>query len=72
VSSHAFGERTMPSLRYAAMLRASQRWCGRKITNFERTVLAAIREKLDTAEFRKRDQPAVQSVPSRILRKAGP
>jgi putative transposase len=70
VLPHAFGERPLLKLMFAATLRASERWRGLKLTNFERAQLAAIRAELD-AEFKKRHKPAVRSTPSRISSKTG-
>jgi transposase-like protein len=70
VLPHAFGERPLLKLMFAATLRASERWRGLKVTNFERGQLAAIREELN-AEFKKRHKPATRSARSRISSKTG-
>lgn len=48
---------------YAAVIRASAKWRGIKITAFDRQQLEAIRKELDEA-FRQRNQPAVEIVTS--------
>jgi len=70
VLPHAFGERPLLKLMFAATLRASARWRGLKITNFERAQLATIHQELD-GEFKKRHKPAARSTPSRISSKMG-
>jgi hypothetical protein len=47
VIPHAFGERAILKLMYAALIRA-QRWRGISITAFERRQLKAIRDALDS------------------------
>ncbi len=44
---HAFGERAVLKLMYAALIRAAERWRGIKITEFERRQLKAIRDGVD-------------------------
>jgi transposase-like protein len=63
VIPHAFGERAVLKLMYAALIRAAERWRGIKLSEFERRQLKAIRDELDT-EFTARTAPAV--VPSVI------
>jgi putative transposase len=46
---HAFGERPMLKLMYAAMIRAADRWRGIMVGEFEQRQLRAIREELDRA-----------------------
>jgi transposase-like protein len=49
VIPHAFGERAVLKLMYAAMIRAAERWRGIRMTEFERRQLKAIKEELDRA-----------------------
>lgn len=44
---HAFGERAVLKLMYAALIRAAERWRGLRVTEFERRQLHAIRAELD-------------------------
>ncbi|MBV8571569.1 MAG: IS256 family transposase [Acidobacteriaceae bacterium] len=61
---HAFGERAILKLMYAALIRAAERWHGLKITEFERRQLKAIRDELDNA-FEARTAPVTKnSVPA--------
>jgi transposase-like protein len=47
VIPHAFGERAVLKLMYAALIRAAERWRGIRITEFERRQLKAIRDERD-------------------------
>jgi len=47
VIPHAFGERAVLKLMYAALIRAAERWRGIRITEFEQRQLKAIREEID-------------------------
>jgi transposase-like protein len=58
VIPHAFGERAVLKLMYAALIRAAERWRGIKMTEFERRQLKAIRDELDRAHA-ERTAPAV-------------
>jgi transposase-like protein len=49
VIPHAFGERVVLKLMYAALIRAAERWCGIRMTEFEQRQLTAIRNELDRA-----------------------
>ena len=49
VIPHAFGERAVLKLMYAALIRAAERWRGLRMTEFERRQLIAIRNELDRA-----------------------
>jgi transposase-like protein len=44
---HAFGERAVLKLMYAALIRAAERWRGIRVTEFERRQLKAIRDEID-------------------------
>src|SRR5881392_3352226 len=44
---HAFGERAVLKLIYAALIRAAERWRGIRISEFEQRQLKAIREEID-------------------------
>ena len=71
VLPHAFGERALLKLMYAATLRASEKWRGIHVTPFERRQLEAIREELVKA-FQERHKPAAKgSTPSRISSRTG-
>jgi hypothetical protein len=47
VIPHAFGERAVLKLMYAALIRAAERWRGLRMTEFERRQLTAIRSELN-------------------------
>jgi len=71
VIPHAFGEKPLLKLMFAAVIRASSRWRGIKVTAFDRQQLQAIRKELDQA-FNQKHQPTNQaSNPSRISSKVG-
>lgn len=56
---HAFGERPVLKLMYAAVIRAADRWRGLTVGEFEQRQLRAIREELDRAHA-VRVRPAVR------------
>ena len=58
VIPHAFGERAVMKLMYAALVRAAERWRGIRISEFEQRQLNAIRTELDRAHA-ERTAPAV-------------
>ena len=60
---HAFGERPVLKLMYAAVIRAADRWRGLTVGEFEQRQLRAIREELDRAHT-ERTRPAVRHIPS--------
>jgi len=60
---HAFGERPVLKLMYAAVIRAADRWRGLPVGEFEQRQLRAIREELDRAHA-ERMRPAVRHIPS--------
>lgn len=68
VMPHAFGEKPLMKVMYAAVIRASERWHGIEIKPFERQQWEAIRKELDD-EFNQRHQPAV--APSKISSRFG-
>jgi transposase-like protein len=72
VIPHAFGERAVLKLMYAALIRAAERWRGIRITEFERRQLKAIRDELD-GDFAARTTPAtaatVTASPTRLSSK---
>jgi transposase-like protein len=71
VLPHAFGERPLLKLMYAAVIRASARWRGIKVTAFDRQQLEAIGKELNEA-FTQHHQPAAQApTPSRIYSTTG-
>ena len=47
VIPHAFGERAVLKLMYAALIRAAEHWRGIRITEFEQRQLKAIRDEID-------------------------
>jgi transposase-like protein len=49
VIPHAFGERAVLKLMYAALIRAAERWRGIRMTEFEQRQLNVIRNELDRA-----------------------
>ena len=55
---HAFGERPVLKLMYAAVIRAADRWRGLTVGEFEQRQLTAIREELNRAHA-ERIAPAV-------------
>ena len=57
VIPHAFGERAVLKLMYAALIRAAERWRGIRITEFEQRQLKAIRDEIDK-DFTARNAPA--------------
>jgi putative transposase len=59
VIPHAFGERAVLKLMYAALIRAAERWHGIKTTEFERRQLQAIRDELNRAHA-ERTAPAAR------------
>jgi transposase-like protein len=60
VIPHAFGERAILKLMYAALIRAAERWHGLKITEFEGRQLKAIRDELNDS-FEARTAPATSN-----------
>ena len=60
VIPHAFGERAVLKLMYAALIRAAERWRGIRMTEFEQRQLKAIRDQLDR-DHAERTAPAVRS-----------
>jgi transposase-like protein len=57
VIPHAFGERAVLKLMYAALLRAAERWRGIKVSEFEKRQLRAVRDEIDK-NFTARNAPA--------------
>ena len=72
VIPHAFGERAVLKLMYAALIRAAERWRATRITEFERRQLKAIRNEIDR-DFDARTAPAttatVSASPTRLSSK---
>ena len=66
---HAFGERAVLKLVYAALIRAAEHWRGIRITEFELCQLRAIREEIDK-DFTARTAPltsaTVAAAPTRL------
>ena len=61
VIPHAFDERAVLKLIYAALIRAAERWRGIRITQFEQRQLKAIRDELDD-EFTRRNAPVTTAI----------
>ena len=57
VIPHAFGERAVLKLIYAALIRAAEHWRGIRITEFQHRQLRAIRDEIDK-DFAGRNAPA--------------
>ncbi len=57
VIPHAFGERAVLKLMYAALIRAAERWRGIQVAEFEGRQLKAIRDELHS-DFAARNAPA--------------
>ncbi len=72
VIPHAFGERAVLKLMYAALIRAAERWRGLRVTEFERRQLQALRAELDRA-YAEQTAPAggrtVTASPTRLSSK---
>jgi len=71
VIPHAFGERAVLKLMYAALIRASQKWRCVVISEFELKQIEELRNELDK-DFKERTASAVKSAsPQRIYSKRG-
>ena len=74
IVANAFGERPVPKLMYASLIRGSERWRGLRVGPFELKQLDALRTELDDAH-RRRVTPATsrsdEVSPSRISSKKG-
>ena len=70
VLPHAFGERPMLKLMFAATIRASAKWRKLKVSNFEREQLRQLREQMNE-NFKRRHAPAVPPAPSAFSSKTG-
>lgn len=72
VIPHAFGERAVLKLMYAALIRAAERWRGIRMTEFEQRQLRAIRDEFN-ADFAARTSPlastTVTAHPTRLSSK---
>lgn len=62
VIPHAFGERAVLKLMYAALIRAAERWRGIRITEFEQRQLKTIRDDIDNDFAARNAQPATATV----------
>jgi transposase-like protein len=60
VIPHAFGERAVLKLMYAALIRAAERWRGLKMSEFEQRKLKTIRDEFDYAHA-ERTAPVVNA-----------
>src|SRR5438876_93555 len=65
VIPHAFGERAVLKLMYAALIRSAERWRGLRITEFEQRQLRAIQEEIDK-DFAARNAPAATAPQSHL------
>jgi transposase-like protein len=63
VIPHAFGERALLKLMYAALIRAAERWRGLRMTEFDMRQLKAIRDELNR-DFAARVAPATGTTPT--------
>jgi transposase-like protein len=70
VLPHAFGERPMLKLMFAAVIRAAEKWRKLKVTNFEREQLRQLREEMNE-QFKRRHAPAATPAPSSFSSKVG-
>jgi putative transposase len=72
VIPHAFGERAVLKLMYAALIRAAEHWRGIRVTEFEQRQLKAIRDEIDN-DFTARNDPVtsttVTAAPTRLSSK---
>jgi putative transposase len=68
VIPHAFGERPVLKLMYAAVIRAADRWRGLTVGEFERRQLHALREELNRAHA-ERVAPAAAAKPTPPVRR---
>lgn len=68
---HAFGERPVLKLMYAALIRGSRGWCRLRITEFERRQLQALRAELDRAHTERTAPaaPTAAAAPARFSSK---
>lgn len=71
VIPHAFGERAVMKLMFAALMRASQTWRGVTITDFERRQLESLRDELQTEFSEAIASPIKQASRSRIYSRNG-
>jgi transposase-like protein len=72
VIPHAFGERAVLKLMYAALIRAAERWRRLRMTDFERRQLLALRAELDRAHAERTAPAATATVtasPTRLSSK---
>ncbi len=70
VLPHAFGEKGLLKLMFAATIRASEKWRKLTVTNFERAQLEQLREELNQ-QFKRRHKPAVTPTPSAFSSNVG-
>ncbi len=68
INPHAFGERPVLTLMYAAVIRAADRWRGLTVGEFEQRQLNAIRDELTRAHAA-RTAPAVAPAKPTAVRK---
>jgi transposase-like protein len=64
VIPNAFGERPVMKLMYAALIRATEKWRGLRMTAFESKQLEALKAELDQ-DYEKRTAPAVNDLKAR-------
>jgi putative transposase len=62
VIPHAFGERAVLKLMYAALIRAAERWRGIRMSEFEQRQLKAIRDELDRAHTERTASPVRSNI----------
>lgn len=71
VMPHAFGEKPLLKLMFAAVIRASAKWRGIKVTAFDRQQLDAIRTELDKAFAQRHQSNVKEPAPSEIYSRTG-
>jgi transposase-like protein len=71
VMPHAFGEKPLLKLMFAAVIRASAKWRSIKVTAFDRQQLDAIRTELDEAFAQRHQSTVKEPAPSKIHSRTG-
>jgi transposase-like protein len=68
VIPHAFGEKAVLKLMYAALIRASEKWKSIRITEFERRQLNQLKKEIDEG-FEEKLRPATRPTPLKVSSK---
>jgi transposase-like protein len=71
IMPHAFGEKPLLKLMFAAVIRASAKWRRIKVSAFDRQQLDAIRTELDEAFAQRHQSPVKEPAPSEIYSRTG-